>query len=571
VSGAAIASGRWCAGRTSLIQAVVLVVLGSAVFSPAIHGTWLHDDPVFVGGNDAVRSGSWGRMFLLWLDSDQVDYFPLTYTAFWIQRAFFGLDTTGYHVTTLLLHVASGLLLWGLLARMNIPGAWFAALAFTIHPACVESVAWISELKNTLSLFLFLPCCICWVMQDEAGEGARQKWLAAAAALLFLLSMLAKPSAVALPVVTLLYAWWKRGRIDGRDVVHAVPLFLISIVLGIVAIQFQHGRAMGLEKIPLGGIESRVALGGLATLFYLATIFCPVNLLPIYPAWPIDPPQPWQFLPWLAIAAAAWWMWNSRATWGRHAIFAFGFFLLMIAPVLGFVGMAWMRLTWVADHFLYLPMIGPLTLPVAAAASWIDAGDARRRLAGAVAAGALALFLATNTFLYTRQWVDEDHLWEYTVARNNDAWIAHDRLGTLKLDRDDFEAALDHFRQASRLRPDLGGTKRNLGALLLRQGRHDEAVVVLEEAMQASPWLRDTRAHLAEAYAKVGRTAEALALAAELLAEDPTNRGVRTTYAIALFDSGEEDKAVEELQKVLALDDDYEPALKALKRLGDSP
>lgn len=558
-------------GRVGLIQAAVIVVLGLAVYWPAIHGGWLHDDPIFIGYNAAVRSGSWGRMFMLWLDPDGVDYFPLSYTAFWIQHAFFGLTTTGYHVTTLLLHVANGLLLWKLLVKMNIPGSWFAALAFTIHPACVESVAWISELKNTLSLLPFLASCIFWVMQDDAAEGSRQKGLYTAALFFFLLSMLAKPAAVAMPVVTLLYAWWKRGRIDGRDVVHAVPLFLISIVLGIVTIQFQHGRAMGLEKILLGGIASRIALGGMATLFYLATIFCPVNLLPIYPAWPVDPPRPWQFLPWIAIAGATWWMWSNRATWGRHAIFAFGFFLLMIAPVLGFVGIAWMRLTWVADHFLYVPMIGPLTLFVAAVASWIDAGDTRRRVMGAVAGGALTVFLATTTFLYAGQWVDEDHLWEYTVARNNDAWMAHDRLGSLKLERDDFEGASKHFRQASRLRPDLGGTKRNLGFLLLKQGKHDEAVVVLEEAVQASPWLRDTRAHLADAYGKVGRAAEALALAAELLTDEPTNRGVRTTYAIALFDSGEKEKAIEELQKVLALDEDYEPALNALERLGNSP
>lgn len=556
---------------TPLIKAAVIVLLGFAVFSPAMHGALLHDDPVFISGNEAVRTGSWGRMFLLWLEPTEVDYFPLSYTAFWVLRGLFDVETTGYHVATMLLHVANGLLLWNLLARLNIPGAWFAALTFTIHPACVESVAWISELKNTLSLLPFLASCICWVMQDDATEGARQKWLCFAAYALFLVSMLAKPAAVAMPVVTLLYAWWKRGRIDGRDIVHAVPLFLISIVLGIVAIQFQHGRAIGLEKLPLGGIDSRIALAGMAILFYLATIFFPVNLLPIYPAWPIDPPQLWQFLPWLIIGGAAWSMWNNRSTWGRHAIFAFGFFLLMIAPVVGFVGIAWMRLTWVADHFLYIAMIGPLALFVAAAASWINEGTARRRLVGFLAGAAMTAFLAINTFSYAGQWVDEDHLWEYTVARNDSAWIAHDRLGALKLKREDYDGALMHFRKASRLRPDLGATKRNLGELLLRQGAHDEAVIVLEEALDASPWLRDTRAHLAEAYCKTGRTDEALKLAAELLEGDPTNRGVRTTYALALFDSGDREKAIEEVERVLALDADYEPARAARKKFGNAP
>ncbi|MFM8634772.1 MAG: hypothetical protein ACKOEX_08185, partial [Planctomycetia bacterium] len=413
----------------------MIVVLGFAVYLPSIHGGWLHDDGTFVGLNRAIRSGSWGQMFRLWLDPDGVDYFPLTYTAFWIQYSFFGLNTTGYRVTTLLLHLASGLLLWGLLSKLRIPGAWFSALAFTIHPACVESVAWISELKNTLSLAPFLASCIFWVMQDEAAEERRQKWLYAGSLVFFLLSMLAKPSAVAMPVVTLLYAWWKRGRIEGRDVVHAVPFFILSIVLGIVTIQFQHGRAIGLEKLPIGGIDSRIALGGMAIFFYLSTIIWPVNLLPIYPAWQIDPPRLWQFLPWVAIAAAAWWMWSNRQTWGRHAIFAFGFFLLMIAPMVGFIGLAWMRLTWVADHFLYIPMIGPLTLLIAAAAAWIASGGATRRMAGMAVGAAVTLFLAGNTCSYAGKWVSEDRLWEYTAARNNDAWIAHDRLGARDLRR----------------------------------------------------------------------------------------------------------------------------------------
>ncbi|MFM7035605.1 MAG: tetratricopeptide repeat protein [Planctomycetia bacterium] len=549
----------------------MIVVLGCAVYLPAIHGGWLHDDATFVGGDLASRSGSLGQMFRLWLDPDGVDYFPLTYTAFWIQYAFFGLNTTGYHVTTLLLHLTSGLLLWKLFATLKIPGAWFAALAFTIHPACVESVAWISELKNTLSLVPFLISCIFWVMQDNATNGLRQKWIYTGSLFFFLLSMLAKPAAVAMPVVTLLYAWWKRGRIDGRDVVHAVPLFLISVVLGMVTVQFQHGRAIGLEELPLGGIDSRIALSGMAILFYLATIVWPVNLLPIYPAWQIDPPRLWQFLPWVVIVGAAWWMWSKRHTWGRHAILAFGFFLLMIAPVLGFVGLAYMRLTWVADHFLYLPMIGPLALLVAATAAWIESGDATRRMAGAVMAAVVTVFLAGNTFSYAGHWASEDRLWEYTVARNNDAWVAHDRLGTLDLGRNDVERALEHFRQASRLRPDLGETKRKLGQALLKQGNHDEAIPVLEEAVKASPWLPETRAILAEAYCKVGRIEQALKLAEKLLEDNPLNHGVRTTYAITVFETGDKPKAIEELERVLAIEPEHEPALNALERFRNSP
>ena len=110
--------------RKLLIKAAVIVVLGMGVYWPAVHGGLLHDDSFFVGGNETLRSGSWGKMFMLWLDPGEVDYFPLSYTAFWIQNSLFGRATTGYHVTNMLLHVANGLLLWNLLARINVRGSW---------------------------------------------------------------------------------------------------------------------------------------------------------------------------------------------------------------------------------------------------------------------------------------------------------------------------------------------------------------------------------------------------------------------------------------------------------------
>jgi hypothetical protein len=548
--------------RQRLFRAAAMLVAGIGVYAPTLQGAWLCDDDVLVTNNDLVQSESWAGLVRLWLDPSGVDFFPLTYSLFWGEWLVFGLDPTGYHATTILLHVASGLLLWYLLAALSIRGAWVAAMAFTLHPACVESVAWISETKNTLSLPLFLGSCIFWVRQDDATEGARQKWLYAASLVLFLLAMLAKPSIVAMPVVTLLYAWWKRGNIESRDVVHAVPFFLVSIILGIVTIQFQHGRAIGFEQLPIGGFASRIAVAGMAILFYLATIVWPVNLLPTYPAWEVDPPRPWQFLPWAMVAAGAWWMWKDRATWGRHAILGLGFFLLMIAPVLGFVDMSYMRVSWVADHFLYVPMIGPLALVVATGAHLADRTG--WRTAATAVGGGVVMLLAVNSFWYGREWVNEDRLWEYTLARTNDSWIAHNRLGLRKLGRSDTDGAIHHFRNASRLRPDLGETNNNLGSALMRKGLYAEAIPALQKAVRASPWLGQARRALADAYCKVGRFAEARDLAAELLKGDPTNRKLLMTLGLALLGLGEKEKAIEQFQSALSIDPDYEPALEAL-------
>ena len=371
-------AGRW---RDFLLHAAIIVLAGLWIYSPAYHGDWLWDDDQLLTANPVVQSGSLQGLGKLWFNPDGADFFPLSYTALWAQWPFFKNTPTGYHVTTIVLHVIGSLLLWALLHRMRVPGAWLSGLIFAIHPVAVESVAWVSETKNTLSLPLFLLSCLCWVVQDEEREGPRRTWFYVLSIVFFLLAMLAKTSMVGLPVLLLLHAWWKRGTVTLQDVIRAAPFFLISIVLGIITIQYQHGRAIGAEKILVGGVASRIATAGMAILFYLAEIVWPVNLLPIYPRWEVDPPKAWQFLAWPVIAAAAAWIWANRGTadrpgWGRNVLFGLGFFLLMVLPVLGFVTISYMRITWVADHFNYLPMIGVIALIGAAATRWYERSTA---------------------------------------------------------------------------------------------------------------------------------------------------------------------------------------------------
>jgi hypothetical protein len=180
---------RW---RLIALQGAVLVLAGLWIYSPAYHGDWLWDDDQLLTANPVVQSGSLRGLAKLWFNPDGADFFPLSYTALWAQWPFFKLASTGYHVTSILLHIAAALLLWTLFARMRIPGAWFAALLFAIHPICVESVAWVSETKNTLSLPLFLLSCLCWVAQDDERDEGRRGRLYALSILFFLLAMLAK-------------------------------------------------------------------------------------------------------------------------------------------------------------------------------------------------------------------------------------------------------------------------------------------------------------------------------------------------------------------------------------------
>lgn len=552
--------------RDLLIHAVLIVLAGLWIYSPAYHGDWLWDDDVLITANPTVQSGTLAGLIKLWVNPDGLDYFPLSYSLMWLQWQLFGATPTGYHVTTIALHIASGLLLWTLLEKLRIPGAWMTALVFTIHPACVESVAWVAETKNTFSLALFLISCIFWVSQDEAEAGPRRERLYLAALAFFLLAMFAKTSVVAMPVLTLLYAWWKRGTVTMQDAVRAAPMVLISLVLGIITIQYQHGRAIGMEQLPVGGVASRLAIAGMAVLFYLATIVWPVRLLPIYPQWDVDPPKAWQFLPWLLIGGAAWWLWKNRhEAWARNTIFALGFFLLMIAPVLGFVDISFMRISWVADHFLYLPMIGPLALIVSGITAWLATREERERAVFTGLAGGLMVFFAFHSFFYAMAWSSEDYLWDHTLLSNNDAWQAHNRLGVRKLERNDIEGAHYHFRNSSRLRPDLGETKNNLAIVLMKKGRVDEAIQAYQEALQASPEIHKIRANLADACLQIGRYAEARELYEQLLQISPDDPALLNKHAIALFKLGEKEQAATELRRILAIDPSFKEAEQSLK------
>ena len=605
--GEAAAANRVDRWNSFLLRAAVIVLAGLWVYSPAYHGDWLWDDDQLLTQNltvqhrvspdPSVPPNSLQSLAKLWFNPDGADYFPLSYTALWAQWPFFGLRSTGYHVTTILLHIAGSLLLWALLAKMRIPGAWLSGLVFAIHPVCVESVAWVSETKNTLSLPLFLISAICWVGQDDETDTAKRQRLYGISIVFFLLAMFAKTSIVAFPVVTLLYAWWKRGTVTMRDLIVAAPLFVVSIVLGLVTMSYQWGRAIGQEKIivgdllSVGGFLSRTAIAGMAILHYLASIVWPVNLLPIYPRWEVDPPKAWMFLAWPLIIGGAWWMWKNRDAvslphWGRHALFAFGFFLLMVAPVLGFVTISYMRITWVADHFIYLPMISIIALLCAGVIRLF--GQAQEESKPTFLAGG-ALLLAALTLLSFRDavnWMDEDHMWEHTLKHNFDAWQAHNRLGAKKFARGDVDGAHFHFQNSTRLRPDLGETHNNLGTTLSARanilgqrgdqaGANREMAAAIEqftEASRVTPHVPAIKVNLANALAAAGRFGEAGDNYRDLLEREPNNPALINNYGVTLYKMGKKEEAIVQFKKALEIAPNLKDARESLAvALGEKP
>ena len=624
--------------RNFLFQIATIVLAGLWIYSPAYHGDWLWDDDQAITANPVTR-GPWS-FEKLWVAPPGADYFPLTGTVFWMEWHAFGMNPTGYHVVNIVLHILGALAFWRLLHVMKLPGAWLGGMLFAIHPACIESVAWVSELKNTLSQPLFLLACASFVQFDDDTDAAEARKHYLLAVLLYLFAMFAKTSIVTFPIVILAYGWWKHGfAVDGRGiralllagaslalavvpqmfwlvmlrkgmsstplyigctavallgplsslalvrsclktapdesaggaksleryVLYSLPFFWISAILGIATCYFQWSRAIGQEAIPVGGIESRIATAGMAILFYLATIVWPVHLVPMYPRWDVDPPKVWQFLPWIAIGGAAWWLWKNReTTWGKNCALAFGFFLLMIAPVLGFVDISYMRITWVADHFLYLPMIGPLALIVAAATNWLGKRNEQERTVFTAASSAAMLFLAVNAFFYCFTFANGENYCERTLAYNDDAWLAHNRLGFIKLQRGDIDAALRHCQRATQLRPDLGETWHHLAQALQQKGQIEEAIAASRLAVARTPDLMARRT-FADMLLSEERYEDAREQYEVLLELAPDNPALLNKHALALFKLGEREKAISEFRRALEIDPGFSDAAENLK------
>ncbi len=465
------------------IAAIVLAVFW--VYSPAIHGDWLWDDDWYITNQPLLRDA--GGLFKFWfVPGSWVEYYPLEETLLWIEWHLFGNDTFGYHVVTLALHAADALLVWRLLAKLGLRKAWLGGFLFAVHPAAVDSVAWIAETKNTLVLLPFLLCLLAWLDFDQS-RAPRDYWRALG---LFLAAMLCKISVAPLPVVLLLYAWWKRRRIGRDDLLAAAPFFALSVALGLLTIAcgswyYLHHEAFG-QSAQLGGAAMRFTLAGQSLAHYVAHVFWPAGLLPIYPQWKVEPSL-LAGLPWLVLAAAALVFWRYRAGWGRHALLGVGFFVLFLAPFLGFVGTTFMNFSWIMDHFLYVPFIGLIGLFVAALQAAEDAISLTARPAVTGFVTLVAVLLAIESHAYAQVYADEASLWGYTLGEYPDSWLAHYNVGNSFFLAGDFPHAIPHYERALELRPSYLMAHNNLGLAYAQTGRLPEAKAQFQAALQINP------------------------------------------------------------------------------------
>jgi Flp pilus assembly protein TadD len=519
-----------------------------AASAPAIERPgFLWDDDVLCTANPLIKSPHGWYQF--WVTNKTPDYFPIMSSAFWLEWRLWGMNPTGYHIVNILLHAVDSLLLWCLLARLKIPGAKLAAAIFALHPVNAASVAWIAELKNTLSLFFFALSLLCYLKFDDTGR-RRFYWLAFG---VFLLALFSKIEVAPLPFVLLGIAWWRRGRVDWKDIRLTIPFFAVAFVLGLVSIWFQTHVAIGHDVVRTDNYGSRLAGAGWAVWFYLGKTLLPVHIIPIYPRWHIDPTQLLSYLPGLLLCAAFLVFWQCRKTWGKAALFGLGYAVLMFLPVLGFINIYFFRFSLVANHWQYFSIIGPIALAVAGFS--LAAGFLEKQGAFLIPllAGSLLAVLGVLTWQQAAVYRNAETLWRTTCVENPGTFLAHDNLGFILLQRGDVDAALDQIQTAVQLQPDDAAAQKNLGSALLEKGRNDEAMVHFQKALELKPDDSGAENNLGYAFFRKGRTDDAIAHYRKALEKQPDDTGARHNLGSALMRQGQVDEAIKQFQHVLTI------------------
>jgi len=546
-------------------RALLLLGCIGVAYLPALAGGTVWDDDRHIT-TGALQSLDGLRRIWFEIGATQ-QYYPILHSAFWMEHRLWGDAPLGYHLMNAGLHGIAAILVVVLCQRLAIKGAWLAGFIFALHPVAVESVAWISEQKNTLSLVLYMLTALAWLHFDQQRRA--RDYLAASA--LFALALATKTVTATLPGALLVIVWWHRGRIDWRrDVVPLIPWVVVAAASGL-ATAWVERKLIGAEgaEFDLGAMQ-RVLLAGRDVAHYLYTLLWPARLAFMYPRWTIDAGNVWAYVYPAGALALAVGLWRIRDR-SRAPLAAYLLLLGGLFPVLGFVNVYPFRYSYVADHFQYHASIGLMILAATAVTMMTErfASHAARRVAIAALIGGLGAL----TWQQSANYRDAETLWRATITVNPGSWMAHHNLGRiLSRTPGGLPAAIAEYEETLRLKPDHGRAHYALGVALQRVGRNAEAMPHFEAAIRLEPANNLVVANASyllgvELMRTPARAGEAATLFAEAVRRKPEVAETRNALGEALLASGRPEEARAEFETALRLAPGDTRALANLARM----
>ena len=529
------------------LAALALSLLAGICYLPAmLWGGVVWDDFIWMGSRAVTE---WSGLGDIWSWPSRIyremHYWPLTYTTFWLEHKIWGLEPAGYHVVNVLLHLLNSLLVWRLLLRLAVPGAWVVAAVFAVHPTHVESVAWIIERKDVLSGLFYLAAVLVWLRFLKQPR----PWCYGLALLLFAAGMLSKSIVVTLPAALLILQWWKEGCTTVQDLRRLAPFFLTALIitgLDLYSVSSRHGS---LDYSLLEGM----LIAARALWFYAGKLVWPTDLAVIYPRWEISPGDPWAWLYLAGAAALAATLWFMRHRVGRGPLAGALFFAVTLSPVLGFVNHGYMQYSFVADRFQYLAGIGVMAVVIGATVHGVGLLTGRLKLGGAGLVVVVLALLGTATWRQAGIYRDGVTFYQHIVSLNPQARSAHNNL-SIQLDKAGrLEEALAAARIALEKRPDDPKALARLGAALIHTERFVEAEEVLRRALEIDPDHKRSRREMATLLRVQGRREEALDAFRAVLEIDPWYAMAHAYIGDLLVQLQRYEEAVEPLSKALRL------------------
>jgi tetratricopeptide (TPR) repeat protein len=598
-------SMAWVDSPAFRLRAVCIVLFCGTLllFSRAVGHSFLDcDDPDYVTKNVHVQAGlTWAGVRWVFTSGAAANWFPLTWLSHMLDWQLFGNDPRGHHATNVLWHALSAVMAF--LALRRLTGAfWTSAVSaalFAWHPLRVESVAWVAERKDVLSVFFGLLALWAYARYAEESKvrGPKSKVFYGLTLVTFALGLMCKPMLVTLPCLLLLLDWWplKRFTIQ-RLVLEKIPFFLLTVASCIVTYRVQKAGNAVTESFGLG---TRLANAVVSVACYLGKFFWPFNLAVGYPLpnhWPVTTVAGAALLV-LAITGLALWQWRQRP-WLLTGWF---WFLGMLVPVIGIVQVG---LQAMADRYTYLPMLG-LQLALLWTLREVALHSTLRRFVP-VAVALMLAGCAVRTWHQLGVWQNSNTLYKHALAVTKDNYLVHSYLATTLLNEGRFDEAGFHFRRAIEIKPDYAAARHRLGVALEKMGRTDEALATYLELLKIRPnyaaahynvgiillnrnqpaeatvhfqaALRKNPGHdsahvaLGIAEAKLVRPLEAIAEYEQALILNPFNAEAFYNYANVLFALDRDQEALDYYEKALQLNPDFEEAhcnyANLLRKLG---
>ena len=405
----------------------------------------------------------------------------------------------------------------------------------------------------------FYAWVLLWYLRFEDTGRRRWYWLGAGA---FGLALLSKTAVAPLPVVLLGLAWWRRGRVETRDLWRSLPFFAVAALVGSIAVWFQfHQGVVGSGIVRQDDGWSRLAGAGWAIWFYLYKVVWPLNLAFVYPRWRVDGTNIMSYVPGVLLAAGFVACWHyRRQAWGKALLFGLGYFVVMLLPVLGFVNIYFMRYSLVADHWQYFSVIGLVALAAAGmTAACRRYGPGRPLLAG-TAGGLLLLALGVLTWRQCGMYADVETLWRTSIARCPESSLPYSNLGYVALQKGRIEEAILCFQKALKLTPGFAEARENLGDAFMQLGRPEDAIAQFKLAVEADPVSGNAQCGLGNALLRAGRMDEAIEHFQKAVEVAPRLGKAHNNLGGALLQRGRVEEAIAQFRQVPESDPDFATA-----------